>query len=285
MEPLYVVLLFVGIAVIGFLVSLMLTYAEKKYAKKKNVKALDLRKLLPGENCGVCGYKTCAEYAEALSKGEAVNRCIIGGNEVSEKISDYLGVPKVATPRLRAQVMCSGTKDVSRAKYRYEGIQDCMAVYTLGSSPKECPYGCIGLGSCVKSCPFGAIKVENGVAVVEYEKCRACGNCVNACPQRLIELVPFEANVWVGCHSHDSAWTMRKYCLVGCTACRKCEDVCEHDAIRIEDNVAKIDYTKCVSCGECSSACPRGILWRGDIQIRDGDTIKTAKQPDDGGNV
>ena len=49
--------------------------------------------------------------------------------------------------------------------------------------PKACSYGCTGFGSCVKACQFDAIHVVDGVAVVDKEKCVACGKCVATCPK------------------------------------------------------------------------------------------------------
>ena len=41
----------------------------------------------------------------------------------------------------------------------------------------------IGEGTCVKACPFDAIHIVDGVAVVDKEKCKACGKCIAACPK------------------------------------------------------------------------------------------------------
>ena len=62
-----------------------------------------------------------------------------------------------------------------------------------GAGEKACAYGCMGYGSCVRACAFDAIHVVDGVAVVDKEKCVACGKCVASCPNHLIELVPYKA--------------------------------------------------------------------------------------------
>ena len=278
-------LLLAGFAGVVFLVCFVLEKASYMLYGKESRKKEALLKILPGENCGVCGFETCEKYAEALVEGTAApNLCVIGGDEISHRICDAVGTPFLPTVRLRAQVLCSGTDEVSGLKYRYEGLRDCVSAAAGGNTPKECPYGCIGLGTCVRACPFGAIKVERGVAVVEYEKCRACGVCVGVCPQNIIRLVPFHANVWVGCSSHDRSSDLRRYCRVGCVGCRICEKVCPQGAIRVEDQLAQIDYGLCTSCGICADKCPRGILWRGDEQIRFGDVI-TEVRPEDGADA
>lgn len=51
---------------------------------------------------------------------------------------------------------------------------------------KECTAGCIGCGLCQKNCPEGAIKVENFLAVIDYDKCTGCNTCVDKCPKHII---------------------------------------------------------------------------------------------------
>jgi Fe-S-cluster-containing hydrogenase component 2 len=40
----------------------------------------------------------------------------------------------------------------------------------------------------------------------------------------------------------------------------KCKKVCEHDAIIVENFLAKVDPEKCVGCGKCHEACPVGCI-------------------------
>lgn len=70
---------------------------------------------------------------------------------------------------------------------------------------KACTYGCMGYGSCVKACEFDAIHVVDGIAVVDKEKCKACGKCVATCPRNLIELIPYDAPLTVNCASRIRA--------------------------------------------------------------------------------
>ena len=54
---------------------------------------------------------------------------------------------------------------------------------------KVCSAGCIGCKICEKKCEADAIHVEDNLAVVDMEKCTACGACVEACPQKIIEIM------------------------------------------------------------------------------------------------
>lgn len=262
------------LAVVSFAIGFLLSLASKIFFVKKDERIDKITELLPGANCGACGYAGCANYAEAVVKnGDDPNKCKVSEAENIKKIAEILGKEADIKTRMRAQVFCSGTTDLANRKYLYRGLNDCLSVAKLGNGPKECPHGCIGLGTCVKTCPFEAIKIENGVAVVEYEKCRACGMCVEICPQHLIKLIPFDADIWVGCSSHFKGKEVRSFCNVGCISCGICVKNCPVGAISIEDNLAQIDYDKCISCGLCKEKCPRKIIWSGKGQIETGDTI------------
>ena len=39
---------------------------------------------------------------------------------------------------------------------------------------------------CERTCKFDAIHVENGVARIDYEKCKGCGKCARNCPMEAI---------------------------------------------------------------------------------------------------
>jgi RnfABCDGE-type electron transport complex B subunit len=51
---------------------------------------------------------------------------------------------------------------------------------------KACKVGCIGCKKCEKACKFEAIKVIDGLATIDYEKCKNCAACVKVCPRGII---------------------------------------------------------------------------------------------------
>ena len=118
----------------------------------------------------------------------------------------------------------------------------------------------MGYGSCVKACAFDAIHVIDGVAQVDQEKCKSCQKCMDACPQHLIEMVPYESLCHVRCNSHDKGPVVNKNCKAGCLGCMMCQKVCPTGAITVENFLAHIDYSKCVHCGKCKEKCPRKII-------------------------
>ena len=123
-----------------------------------------------------------------------------------------------------------------------------------------CRYGCLGFGSWANACDNQAIRIINGKAVVESDLCIACGKCVKACPQDLIEIVPYEAKYRVQCHNQQKGKAVKVCCEAGCIGCGLCERNCPNDAIKVTDNIAKIDYDKCVECGICAQKCPSKVI-------------------------
>ena len=172
-----------------------------------------------------------------------------------------MGVEAKEQTRMTAFVKCAGTCDKAGKDYVYTGIEDCTMMKSMqNGGPKSCNYGCHGFGTCVKACPFDAIHIENGVAVVDKEACKACGKCIAVCPQNLIELVPYGQKHLVQCNSKDKGKDVMSACKAGCIGCKMCQKVCEYDAITVEDNIAHIDPEKCTNCGACAEKCPKKII-------------------------
>lgn len=250
------------IGAIGIIIGVFLGVASEKFKVEVDEKEILVREELPGNNCGGCGYPGCDGLAAAIAAGTAsVNACPVGGPAVADKIAAIMGVESGVSVKKVAFVKCKGTCDKTRVHYNYYGIDDCSKVAVVpGSGEKACTYGCMGYGSCVKACAFDAIHVVDGVAVVDKEKCVSCGKCVAACPNNLIELVPYDAKHLVQCSSHDKGKDVKAKCDAGCIACTLCTKQCEFDAIHMENNVAVIDYTKCTNCGKCAAKCPAKVI-------------------------
>lgn len=250
------------VGAVGLVIGVLLGVASEKFKVEVDEKEILVRNELPGNNCGGCGFPGCDGLAKAIAAGEAaVDACPVGGAPVGAKIAAIMGVEAGSSEKQVAFVKCKGTCDKTNMQYRYYGIDDCRKVSVVpGAGEKACAYGCMGYGTCVKACQFDAIHIVDGVAVVDKEKCVACGKCVAACPNRLIELVPYKAEHLVQCSSHDKGKDVKAKCDNGCIGCTLCTKQCEVGAIRMENNLAVIDYSLCTNCGKCAAKCPAKVI-------------------------
>ena len=251
------------VAAVGIFVGLFLGVAGIAFKVETDPKEEEVLAALPGNNCGGCGYPGCSGLASAIAKGEAaVNACPVGGDPVGKKIAAIMGVEAADTVRMTAYVACVGDCEKSKTDYDYKGAQDCrMLEFVPNGGPKSCNSGCLGFGTCAKTCPFDAIHVVNGVALVDKDKCKACGKCIAVCPKKLISLIPYDSKYAVGCSSKDKGPVTMKACTAGCIGCGICVKNCPKQAIELKDNHAVIDQDKCVGCGICAGKCPKKVIF------------------------
>ncbi len=252
----------VVVGIIGIVIGIILGIAGERFKVEVDPNEEAVLEVLPGNNCGGCGYAGCSGLAAAIAKGEAeINACPVGGAPVAEKIGAIMGQEVGDTVRMIAFVRCSGTDENANKDYNYIGELSCEMVKSFSNGgPKACNHGCLGFGDCVHVCQFDAVHIVDGISVVNRDLCKACGKCVNVCPQKLIELIPYDSKHVVKCHSMDMGKNVIKVCKAGCIGCKMCQNVCEYGAITVENNIAHIDQSKCVGCGKCAEKCPKKII-------------------------
>lgn len=250
------------IGCLGLFVGLFLGLAAIVFKVKVNEKEEKILNALPGNNCGGCGYPGCSGYAHAIAEENAkTNLCAVGGEAVANEISEIMGVQAEATERKVAFVACKAHCEDVTLDYEYYGVEDCrMLSFVPNGGPKSCNEGCLGFGTCVSVCPFDAISVEDGVAVVDRNKCKACGKCVEVCPKHLISLIPYNARFMVACSNNEKGAVTTKQCKKGCVGCGICVKSCTNDAVKVENFNATIDPNACKNCGACFEKCPRKTI-------------------------
>lgn len=254
------------LGVIAILAAAVLYVCSKKFAVYEDPRIGQVAEILPGANCGGCGFPGCSGMADALVKGcdagsiDGLN-CPVGGAEVMTKVADLLGMAIANSEPKVAVVRCNGTCANRPKIAEYKGLRTCAAMHSCGAGETACGYGCLGCGDCVAACQFGAISInpETGIAEVDEEKCTACGACVKACPRNIIELRKKGMKgrrVYVSCVNKDKGPTAMKACAAACIGCGKCQKECAFEAITIANNVSYIDPDKCRLCRKCEKVCP-----------------------------
>lgn len=243
---------------LGVLFGVGLACASKVFAVEVDPLVEKIEELVPGANCGACGYAGCAAFARALVEGSAeISDCTVGSEGAQHTIAQLLGQVLKKKAKIIARVFCEGSKNNAVDKFEYIGDLDCTTAMLVGKGSRACPRGCLGLGSCYEVCPFDAIVMgEDGLPIIDAGRCTSCGKCVEVCPKQIIRIVPESKGVHNLCSSNKKGKQVKDVCKVGCIACRLCFQICPVEAIDMEDNLAVIDYAKCIQCGLCANVCP-----------------------------
>lgn len=262
----FILIALIVLGSIALVAAVVLYVCSKKFAVHEDPRLAQVTAILPGANCGGCGYPGCSGMAAALVKGADAGSldglfCPVGGSNVMGQVADLLGMAVSNTEPKVAVVRCNGTCELRPHIAEYSGLRTCTAMNACGAGETGCGYGCLGCGDCVKACAFGAITINpaTGLAEVDEDKCTACGACVKACPRHIIELRKKgikNRRVYVRCVNKDKGAAAMKACKAACIGCGKCEKECKFEAITITNNVSYIDPDKCRMCRKCVDVCP-----------------------------
>lgn len=161
-----------SLTTLGIALGLGLGVAARKLKVEGNPLVAELESLLPGSQCGQCGYPGCTGAAQALADGSApVTLCPPGGRDLVAQLAAKLGI----------EADLSGIEDVGP---RIAEVREEL---------------CIGCTRCFKVCPTDAILgASKHIHSVFREACTACEKCVDACPTEAILMrpVPVTLQTW-----------------------------------------------------------------------------------------
>lgn len=153
-----------SLTVLGLGLGWLLGFASRKLQVEGNPLATEIEALLPGAQCGQCGFPGCAGAARALADGEApITCCPPGGADVVQALAAKLGVE-------------ADFSKVQEALPRVAEVQEHL---------------CIGCAKCFKVCPTDAVLgAAKQIHVVFREACTACERCIDCCPTEATRMVP-----------------------------------------------------------------------------------------------
>jgi len=269
MKEVQIAILVLGI--IGFAFSLLLALLSKKLKVEESPQAKEILEILPGLNCGACGFSGCRTYAEAVAKEcDIFSGCLPGGSELSEKISKILGVAG-CTPNNKQVVICrcGATGDEKKISSQYSGPETCRAANVIGGAI-DCFWGCLGLSDCIEICPVKALSLKNKKIYVDIKKCIGCGKCIGICPRNLFELVKIEqvnSLYSVCCNNKEKALEVKKVCERGCIGCGICAKVSPASYF-IEKNLSYVNRSKAKekeSLENGKNKCPTKCIFSFDV--------------------
>jgi len=256
------------LGLIGFLFAILLAYLSKRLNVEEDPKVSKILEILPGLNCGACGFSGCRAFAEAVvGECKIFSGCLPGGQELNDKIAAMLGVSGYSGVKSRVVVCSCGAQSTEKkASNQYLGPESCRAAQITGGAI-DCVYGCFGFNDCVEVCPVGALSLENRKIKVDISKCTGCGQCIKACPRKLFKLVSLskDTGVWsVACSNKEKAINVKKVCSRGCIGCTICTRVTESPFF-MKGTLSYIDYSKAnrlEALEEAKNKCPTKCIFK-----------------------
>jgi len=251
------------LATLCFLFASLLVLAHRILHVDEDPRIDAVQQMLPGTNCGACGFPGCLGLAQATVEGTALpGKCTVMSEDERQAVAAFLGVDAGAEEKVVARLACAGGNNTARNRAHYEGLQSCRAATLVSGGGKACFWGCLGLGDCEAVCDFDAIIMnEHGLPVVIEDLCTACGDCVDACPKDLFSLHPVSHRLWVACKNLERGEAVLADCDVGCDACGRCAADAP-DVITMINNLPVVDYDRNHDVKQAIDRCPTGaIVW------------------------
>lgn len=249
---------------LGLFFGVVLALADRFLRVVEDPRIDQVETMLPGSNCGACGEPGCRGLAEKLVAGAvAPSKCTVSSPAGVQAIAELLGVDAGEEEKRVARLHCAGGLGRALQIAAYEGYESCRAAHLVAGGGLECSWGCLGLADCRVACTFDAIRMNVlRLPVVDVEKCTACGDCVDACPRDLFEILPLDHKLIVQCQAPLAAEAARRLCKVACDACGRCAQDAAPGLIRMVDNLPVVDYA--TASGPATPVatlrCPTGAI-------------------------
>lgn len=152
------------ITLLGLTLGLLLGAASSYFMVEGNPVEAEIEAMLPGSQCGQCGYPGCTPAAAALAKGEAaITMCVPGGHDLAQKLAARLGINVDLTEMENNEPLIAHIREEL----------------------------CIGCTKCLKRCPTDAILGgSRQLHAVISDACTGCEKCFKVCPTECIDMLP-----------------------------------------------------------------------------------------------
>ncbi len=259
-----------------FAVILAVAYRYLKVPEDPRIEGAEDR--LPGSNCGACGQPGCHAFAEKLVLGELTPaQCTVSSPEAVDALAEFLDVDPGKQEKQVARLHCAGGHGQAYQIAEYRGLESCLAASVLAGGGKGCSWGCLGLADCRDVCSFEAIAMNrDGLPLVDIDRCTACGDCVDACPRDLFEVLPLSQKLFVQCRAPLAGDMATALCRTACDACGKCAADAAPGLIRMENNLPVVDYAAGGPARrDATFRCPTGaIRWLEGRQFAEGEETR-----------
>jgi electron transport complex protein RnfB len=165
----YVLSAIVSLSLLGLFLGLLLGIAGKYLKVESSPIVEKLESLLPGSQCGQCGFAGCKPAAEALAEGKAAaTMCPPGGSALAEQIAALLGMDLDLSAVKEPELLVARVSEAT----------------------------CTGCTRCFKVCPTDAIVgAPKQIHAVVADACIGCKKCIEVCPTECLQMHPVEVTL------------------------------------------------------------------------------------------
>ena len=119
-----------SLCALGVLAAVVLYFVAQKFRVEEDPRIDEVEKMLPGANCGGCGFAGCRGMADALVKRDDISElfCPVGGGDCMKAVAAYLGKAAAEKQPEVATVRCGGTCEKRPRTNQYDGARSCGGV-------------------------------------------------------------------------------------------------------------------------------------------------------------
>ena len=230
------------VAFLGLAIATLLGFSAEKFISDDNEVVSQINRLLPQTQCAQCGHPGCRPYAEAIAKGEDINRCPPGGKQTIYDLANLLG----------REMLSLDESFGTTAPARIAKIRESE---------------CIGCTLCMDACPVDAIvgAAQQMHSVIE-SVCTGCDLCLPPCPVDCIDMITAPAKL-IPLTSLAAEEPVVLQPGMVCIRCGLCEPLCPRQLAPQElfwqrqnsEAMTKLDLNACIECRMCDRACPAEI--------------------------
>ena len=149
---------------LGLSLGLILGIAARYLKVESDPLVAEIEAMMPGSQCGQCGFPGCSPAAAAVAAGEAPpTLCPPGGRDLAQRLADKLGI--------KVDLSCMEDTGPILARVHEEN--------------------CIGCTRCFKVCPTDAIiGAPKQIHSVFKPACTGCKACIDVCPTECLQIEP-----------------------------------------------------------------------------------------------
>ena len=122
---------------LGLVAAILLSIASRVFYVKEDPRVEAVLEVLPGANCGGCGFAGCEGYAAAVVSDPDIpaNKCCAGGADTAIAVGELTGKTVAEAEPLFSLRRCDKLAGNVALRYQYQGMPSCAAAPIPATGP------------------------------------------------------------------------------------------------------------------------------------------------------